>query len=147
MPLLTGVNGRGKGVVKYLARMRLVVMLGFGVIVVLLWCDELFDLPNGVLGAPVSPLNIREAMLESLFVVGVALACWFTLRHIERYVRHLEGFTVICAGCKRVHVGDQWTTIEQWVGERTDVVFSHGLCNECRHRFYPELEVRLPDKP
>jgi len=121
--------------------MRLIVMLGFGVIILLLWCNEVFDLPHIVLGAVVSPLNVREALIECLFVFGVALACWLMLRRIERYIKHLEGFTVICAACKRVHVDNQWTTIERWIGEQSEVVFSHGLCTECRHRLYPELDT------
>jgi len=31
-----------------------------------------------------------------------------------------------------------WKQVEDFISEFNDVKFSHGLCNECAHRLYPE---------
>ena len=55
-------------------------------------------------------------------------------------VKLLEGFLPICACCK--HIRDDkgyWTQIEQYISERSDVQFSHGLCPKCAKEFYPDV--------
>jgi hypothetical protein len=38
----------------------------------------------------------------------------------------------ICAYCKRVRDDkDYWMQIEQYVGDRTQAEFRHGICPEC----------------
>ena len=38
----------------------------------------------------------------------------------------------VCMTCKKMRTeGDAWQQFEQYIGEHTDAVFSHGLCPEC----------------
>lgn len=51
---------------------------------------------------------------------------------LQAEVRQLAGLLPICMYCKRIRSDDnQWIAIEQYVAERTDASFSHGLCPEC----------------
>jgi hypothetical protein len=55
----------------------------------------------------------------------------------------LRGIVPICAGCKRIRDGHAWTPVEQWVAERSDAEFSHGLCPACVTRLYPDAPSPL----
>ena len=47
-------------------------------------------------------------------------------------IKRLEGLISICMYCKKMRTGDNaWQQLEQYIGEHSDAVFSHGLCPEC----------------
>jgi PAS domain S-box-containing protein len=51
----------------------------------------------------------------------------------------LVGTLPICYVCKKIcDEKGSWHQIEAYVGERSDVLFSHELCPTCEHRFYPK---------
>ncbi len=59
-------------------------------------------------------------------------------------VRQLEGLVPICAWCKKIrtegadpYLPSSWVPVEQYVGERTDAEFSHGICPDCLERVSP----------
>ena len=53
--------------------------------------------------------------------------------------KKMTGTLPICYVCKKIcDEGGSWRQIEAYVGERTDVLFSHELCPTCEHRFYPQ---------
>jgi PAS domain-containing protein len=55
----------------------------------------------------------------------------------------LKSLIPICMKCKNVRQDDEyWQTLEGYVHEHMGVDFSHGLCPECVHDFYPELREK-----
>jgi CheY-like chemotaxis protein len=47
-------------------------------------------------------------------------------------VKQLEGLLCICSQCNRIRDEmDRWQTIEKYLGARTDVAFTHGVCPKC----------------
>ena len=50
------------------------------------------------------------------------------------------GLLPICAHCKKIRSGDnEWQQIEGYIQKHiVDVDFTHGLCPECAHKFFPE---------
>ncbi len=65
-----------------------------------------------------------------------------SLQHIKK----LEGFLPICSGCKKIRLEeedakrqDSWVQIEQYIADRTDADFSHGICPECREDLYGDI--------
>jgi PAS domain S-box-containing protein len=56
-------------------------------------------------------------------------------------VKTLSGLLPICVHCHKVR-NDQgyWDRIEQYITERTDAAFSHGLCPDCFQKHYPPGE-------
>lgn len=58
-------------------------------------------------------------------------------------VKTLSGILSICSGCKRIRddKGD-WVQSESYVSNRSDVMFSHGMCPECLNKYYPNLKER-----
>jgi DNA-binding response OmpR family regulator len=61
------------------------------------------------------------------------------LETAQHEVRTLQGLLPICMHCKKIrNNNDTWERLETYLEERSDVAFSHGLCQECLDAHYPE---------
>ncbi|HZS45127.1 MAG TPA: PAS domain-containing protein [Blastocatellia bacterium] len=60
-------------------------------------------------------------------------------RALQR-VKSLTGILPICSSCKSIRDdrGD-WTKIEKFFSENSDVEFSHAICPDCTRRLYPNI--------
>jgi DNA-binding response OmpR family regulator len=55
------------------------------------------------------------------------------------HIKTLQGLLPICMHCKKIRSDDHyWTQVEDYLSQRTDVRFTHGLCPECLEKYYPE---------
>ncbi len=55
------------------------------------------------------------------------------------HVKQLQGLIPICMHCKNIrNDGDVWQRVEQYLADRGNVKFSHGVCDECLEKHYPE---------
>ena len=110
----------------------------FGILIALLWIDEIFDVPHTVFGAAATPVNWFESILETVLVsaLGITIVSlsWLFLKRIK----YLEGLLSVCSFCKKVRVGKKWVPIEQYIHEHSEADFSHGLCPECAEKHYKE---------
>jgi PAS domain S-box-containing protein len=62
-------------------------------------------------------------------------------------VKQLSGLLPICAGCKRIrNDGGYWKQIESYIASHSEATFSHGICPECLHQLYPELEQQVLER-
>lgn len=57
-------------------------------------------------------------------------------------VKQLSGLLPICSHCKKIR-DDQgyWQQIEQYIHERSEAQFSHGICRECAKKHYPDFDI------
>lgn len=56
-------------------------------------------------------------------------------------VKQLSGLLPICSNCKKVRDDNgYWQLVEQYISERSDATFSHGLCPDCMKKMYPDEE-------
>jgi hypothetical protein len=57
-------------------------------------------------------------------------------------VKKLQGILPICSYCKKIR-DDQgsWQGIEEYIHERSDAQFSHGICPECAKKYYPDIDI------
>jgi len=70
---------------------------------------------------------------------GMALVM---LEDVSELVR-LRSLLPICAACKKVRDDDSyWRQIEEYLHERLDVDFTHGICPDCRRQLYPKMGNR-----
>ena len=113
--------------------------VGFILVLGLLWLNEWLDLPRWLLGAPATPINWRESVLESVLVLVLGAGTLSWTRHIVARLRYLEGFVRICMNCKRVQVGDTWVPIEVYVIDHSEAVLSHSVCPECKEKHYANV--------
>lgn len=57
-------------------------------------------------------------------------------------VKVLSGYLRICASCKRIKDDEgNWKAIEEYIGGRAEVEFTHGICPDCAKRLYPDLKI------
>jgi hypothetical protein len=63
-------------------------------------------------------------------------------------VKKISGFLPICASCKRIR-DDQgnWNQIESYIGEHSEIDFSHGICPECAQKIYKDLNYAGSPSP
>jgi len=64
------------------------------------------------------------------------------LRKALSEIKKLQGILPICSHCKKIR-DDQgsWQGIEEYVHERSDAQFSHGICPECAIKYYPDFDI------
>jgi DNA-binding response OmpR family regulator len=76
------------------------------------------------LSKPYDPDELRARLLVAERIVG-----------LQHRVKHLEGILATCMYCKRIcDEDDQWVHIEQYISQRTEASFSHGVCPACYHK-------------
>lgn len=52
----------------------------------------------------------------------------------------LKGYVPICASCKNVRTTEKaWIPIEEYISQRTELQFSHGICPDCAKKQFPEF--------
>jgi hypothetical protein len=57
-----------------------------------------------------------------------------------REVQVLSGLLPICSFCKKIRTPDNtWKPVEQYVAERSQAEFSHGICPECLSKHYGDV--------
>ena len=71
-----------------------------------------------------------------------------TSRPLLSQVKTLSGLIPICASCKKIRddKGD-WQRIEEYIEERTNAEFTHGLCPECFDKLLKEAGVENLPQP
>ena len=130
----------------YFVSNRVIVyeIIAFASIILLIWFDEVIDIPYFLLGAEATPLNWRESLFESLGIVILgAITVNYTNKMFQR-MKYLEGLLPICASCKKIRdEKGSWHQIELYIRERSEAEFSHGICPECAKKLYPEFNAYM----
>ena len=99
--------------------------------------------PRGLYGA------LAVALAVILFIGAVAYRFYRlsvkvrlqaeSLRKAMAEIKVLEGIIPICAHCKKIR-DDQgyWKQLEAYITDHSDAMFSHGICEDCEKKYYPE---------
>jgi hypothetical protein len=116
---------------------------GFGLLILLTWANEVFDLPHWLTGVPASSVNWAESIIETVVVALVGAAtCASTWRAAAR-IRYLEGILRVCGYCKRIHVDGRWVAPDVCIAEQSEALCSHGICPDCLREHHAEFADRL----
>jgi len=55
-------------------------------------------------------------------------------------IKTLHGLLPICASCKNIRDDDgYWHKVETYLSEHSDLKFTHGLCEVCMKKLYPQF--------
>ena len=113
-------------------------LLGFAIVLAMLWADELLDVPHILFHATATPRRISEAVFESAIVTLLGIASIsFTVRLTRRIVA-LESFVVLCGWCRRIRHEGRWLTLEAFFAKH-EAGASHGLCPDCAAKMEAEM--------
>ncbi len=122
-------------------------LLGFLIVIVILWLDELLDLPHRLLGAPATPVNFMESIFETTIVLVLAFLVTFLTRTLLKRIRHLEGILPVCSFCKKIRADNRWIPIDKYIRDHSEADFSHSVCPQCAAEHYGDvLHLKESDK-
>jgi len=66
------------------------------------------------------------------------------LRTNIAHSKTLKGFVPICSSCKNIRNREgEWTTLEEYFGNKLDIQFSHGVCPDCLKKLYPDFYKQI----
>ena len=112
-------------------------MLGFGIIFIFLWLDEIYDLPHYLFKVMATPVNIVESIFESIMILIVGFTSIRLTLGLLSKIQILEGLLPICSSCKKIRDGGNgWQNIETYIARHSNASFTHGLCQECMDKLY-----------
>jgi PAS domain-containing protein len=61
------------------------------------------------------------------------------LQKALKEIKTLQKILPICSSCKKIRDDTgAWKQIETYISEHTETGFSHGICNDCAKKLYPE---------
>lgn len=127
----------GKDVVS--TRIIFFEIAAFAFMILMIWLNEFFDIPYLLLGADKTPVNWKEASFETCITSAVGIfIVYYTIKMFNR-MKYLEGIHPICASCKKIRdTNGIWQTVEDYIHERSEAEFSHGICPQCAEKLYPD---------
>jgi phosphoserine phosphatase RsbU/P len=81
--------------------------------------------------AGVRTIELRKNLEQNILTLDEALS----------NVKKLQGLLPICSYCKKIRDGaNYWHQVEQYIEERTDAQFTHGVCPECQNEVLASIE-------
>jgi hypothetical protein len=115
--------------------------LGFTTLLVLTWCDSMFDLMHYLLGYPPRTADMGEIVIKSGVIVLLWMGSAYKLYLIVSRLSYLENFLRVCAWCRRIQHQNMWLSLEEHFQQRTGATVSHGICPKCAERFKQDIDA------
>ena len=114
-------------------------IIGFSFILLIIWLDEVIDLPHILFGAYATPPNYSESIFESILIILMATITIALTHSILLRLRFLEGLLPICSICKKIRSKQVWIPIEQYISTSSNTDFTHGICPNCAEDHYGKI--------
>jgi hypothetical protein len=102
----------------------------FGLLIAMSWADELFGVPALLFGGS-HQADLREATVESIVILAVAIPIVVRTRRVVERLFYLENFLRVCGWCQKVEHEGSWFPIAEFFQLRFDAKTSHGMCPSC----------------
>lgn len=110
--------------------------------------DQADGLDSGADGYIARPVSSRELVSRVNSIVRLIRA----EREVDSYILELEqaakkikvlsGIIPICMHCKEIRDDKgYWNQLEKYIAEHSDTQFSHGICDKCLEKHYPDYDV------
>ena len=119
-------------------------LIGFTIIILLIWMDEIFCLPTLLFGGLYTP-DYHEAVVETSVALLVAVPVIHFTKKLLNRLHYLEGLLRVCAWCKKIGHDGQWISLEKYFEHQFDTKTSHGICPECSAKML-ETDSKLDQK-
>ena len=100
-----------------------------------------FDVPNNA-------FYFRSVILFLFIIFGLIVGNTVSrLEEALQNVKTLTGFLPICANCKKIRDDEgYWQQIEEYIINHSEADFTHGICNECVEKLYPEHYQKFEER-
>ncbi len=120
--------------------------LGFLTIIVLTWCDTLFNLMHHLFGTAYQDENLDQALIATGVIVLLWLFSSYKVYRIVSRLSYLENFLHVCAWCRKIEHKQEWYSLEELFTKQTGGQTSHGMCPECAKKFREAARQDLPPR-
>lgn len=85
--------------------------------------------------------DIIQGHLELMYMNHVLGVRNKNLMDFISEIKILRGIIPICSFCKKVRTDKgYWESVEEYLADHSDAEFSHGVCPDCKKKYYNELE-------
>jgi len=108
--------------------------LGFVTIIVLTWCDAIFDFAHFLTGSTQQSEHASETALKTVIILMLWVLSAYKVYRVVSRLSYLENFVHLCAWCRRIERDSRWLTLEEHFLKNTGQSVSHGMCPECAQR-------------
>ncbi|WP_153305818.1 hypothetical protein [Desulfogranum mediterraneum] len=117
-----------------------------GLLLAIIWANELFDLPFLILGAQPTPVNWQESVIESVLLLLVWSPVILVNQKILKKINTIAEVIPVCPSCKKI-CDDQefWQILDQAAHRYVETAFINGLCLDCINSYCPELAPEESD--
>lgn len=97
------------------------------------------------------PRELSDAQKTALEALARQVVSQLELRRVSARlataldkIKLIEGLIPICSYCKGIR-DDQgfWSTVEQFMKQHSNVEFTHGICDECLRKHFPDVAETL----
>lgn len=100
---------------------------------------------------------VRKSVFTHILFPGIVLAVLFffgrrivllvgSLKEAQGEIRTLEGILPICSHCKKIRREGAdptdpsgWIPVDAYISDRSDAMFSHGICPDCLGKHYGKI--------
>lgn len=120
-------------------RIVLCESLGFIMVIIILWLDEIIDLPHRIFGAPATPANYTESIFETFMILPLACMIIFLTIKLLKRIKVLEGILPICSFCRKIRIHGEWIILDSYIRDHSEADFSHSVCPSCAKMYYGNL--------
>jgi hypothetical protein len=108
--------------------------VGFGLIILLSWMDELQGLPAYLFGGRPHAGDWRDSGMETMIILFVWAIVFGVSKRLVDHLHYLEGCLRICAWCRKVGHDGQWMKMEKYFSEGFQIATSHSVCPDCKKK-------------
>ena len=99
---------------------------------------------------PFEPLELRGRLRVGERALDLEASLARRVAHLQdalAHVKRLQGLLPICMHCHKVRTErNAWQRIEEYLGEHTEAMISHSLCEECLGKHYPAQAQRIRER-
>jgi hypothetical protein len=105
--------------------------------------DLVYDSSNQIAGS----VHIITDITKLKTLIGERDETIKKLEDAFAQIKTLKGLLPICSHCKRIR-NDKgyWEHLETYITEHSEALFSHGLCNKCLEKYYPEWADKIKQR-
>jgi hypothetical protein len=97
---------------------------------------------------PIHAIYFRSVILLLFIIFGLIVGNTISrLKQALQNVKTLTGLLPICANCKNIRDDEgYWQQIEEYIMDHSEADFTHGICNKCVEKLYPEYYQKFDEK-
>jgi len=89
-------------------------------------------------------INLREIVQYQLELIYMNTILGEKNKNLSDYfgeIKLLRGIIPICAGCKKMRDDKgYWKQVEEYIQDRSEAKFTHGMCDDCLEEHYGDAE-------